>query len=280
MTRLLACITLLVLAACVAPGQTAAPLAFEVATIKPADGVANGMRIGLSPGGLFTATNATLKDLIRLAYDVRDFQISGGPSWLSTERYDITAKVEGPGVSEDEIRKMPDAQRALAQDQYFQRLKALLADRFQLRLHRETRELPVYALIAAKNGPRMQVDGDGKEKGPNSGTRVSRTATGDTEIAVSGIPLAMFVNTISNQVGRTVLDKTGLNGDFTFKLTFAPDALQQAGAGDKGADRLSTGAGGPSIFTAIQEQLGLKLDSQKGPVEVVVIDGAQKASDN
>ena len=82
MTRLLACMTLLILAACMAPGQSAAPLAFEVATIKPSNPAADNTRIGLSPGGLFTATNATLKDLIRLAYDVRDFQISGGLSWL------------------------------------------------------------------------------------------------------------------------------------------------------------------------------------------------------
>jgi uncharacterized protein (TIGR03435 family) len=187
--------------------------------------------------------------------------------------------VEGPGVSEDEIRNLPDAQRAQVQDQYFQRLKALLADRFQLRLHRETRELPVYALIAAKNGPRIQAEANGAPKGPNSGTRVSRTATGETEITVSGIPLAMFVNLISNQISRTVLDKTGLKGDFDFKLTFAPDALQQPEG--KGTDRsLSIGTDGPSIFTALQEQLGLKLDPQRGPVEVVVIDEALKASAN
>jgi uncharacterized protein (TIGR03435 family) len=270
MTRLLAWMTLLVAAACRASGQSAAPLAFEVATIKPVDGVANGTHIGLSPGGLFTATNATLKDLIRLAYDVRDFQISSGPSWLNTERYDITAKAEGPGISEDEIRKMPDAQRAQVQDQYVQRLKALLADRFQLRLHREIKELPVYALIAAKNGPRIQAETDGAPKGPT--TRVSRTATGDTEITVSGIPLTRFANLLSDQVGRTVFDKTGLDGNFTFKLTFAPDAVQQAGAG--------AGTDGPSIFTALQQQLGLKLDPQKGPVEVVAIDDAQKASEN
>lgn len=279
MTRPLAFTTLLALAVCMAPGQSATPLAFEVATIKPSDPAADRTHIGLAPGGLFNATNATLKDLIRLAYDVRDFQVSGGPSWLSTERYDITAKVEGPGVSEDEIGKMPEAQRAQVQDQYFQRLKTLLADRFQLRLHRETKELPVYALIAAKNGPRIQAEADGASKGPT--TRVSRTATGDTEISVSGIPLAMFVNVVSNQVGRTVVDKTGLSGNFNFKLTFAPDALQRAGAGDKGADRpVPAGTDGPSIFTALQEQLGLKLDPQKGPVEVVVIDRAQKASEN
>lgn len=281
MTRLLVCMNSLVFAACSARGQSPAPLVFEVATIKPGDQTANGTRIGLSPGGSFTATNATLKDLIRLAYDVRDFQIAGGPSWLSTERYDITAKVDGPGFSEDQIRKMPDVQRAQVQDRYFQRLKALLADRFQLRLHRETREGPVYALIAGKNGPKIQAEADGAPRGPNSGTRVSRMATGDTEITVSGIPLTVFANLISNQVGRTVLDKTGLKGNFTFKLTFAPDTLQQPWAADKGTDHpLSTDADGPSIFTALQEQLGLKLDPQKGPVDVVVIDEAQKASEN
>jgi uncharacterized protein (TIGR03435 family) len=241
---------------------------FEVASVKPSDPSARGSQMGLSPGGLFTAKNATLKSLIQQAWDVRDFQISGGPGWLDTEGYDIEAKGDGPGVPEDEMRKMPEAQRNRMEQEFLLRVRTLLADRFQLKVHRETKELPVYALIVAKGGPKIHpATEDGS---PGGGLRTSRGSAG-VEITGKKVLLASLVRRLSDQVSRTVLDKTGLKGSYDFKLTFAPDR----GPGQPPGD-----SDGPSIFTAVQEQLGLKLDAQKGPVEVLVIDSVQKASAN
>lgn len=265
---------LVVFGACAAAGQpTAAPSGFEVASIKPVDPAAGGgMQIGVLPSGVFTAKNVTLKALIQQAYEVRDFQVSGGPGWLDTARYDIIAKGNGAGPSEEDLGKMTDAQRNLFKEQLLTRLRALLADRFQLRVHRETRELPVYALMVAKNGTRLQVATD--SPGPGSGLSMRRGEGGKSEITGTKVSVASLVKLLSSQVGRVVLDQTGLQGTCDFKMTFAPDMGPSAG------DASTPGPDGPSLFTALQEQLGLRLEAQKGPVEVVVIDSAQRASEN
>jgi uncharacterized protein (TIGR03435 family) len=257
-TRVFACIAVLTTG-------TALCQSFEVASVKPSDPGARGSQMGLSPGGLFTAKNITVKILIQQAWDVRDFQISGGPDWLDTERYDIAARGDGPGVSEDEMRNMPEVERNKLEEKFLMRVRALLADRFQLKVHRETKELPVYALIVAKGGPKIHpATEDGS---PGGGLSMRRGGAG-MEISGQKVLLASLVRLLSDQARRTVLDKTGLKGSYDFKMSFAPD------------DPQLPESDGPSIFTALQEQLGLKLDAQKGPVEVVVIDSAQKASAN
>jgi uncharacterized protein (TIGR03435 family) len=255
----------LVIATICLAAAAAAQSGFEVVSIKPSDPAAAGMQIGVSPGGVFNAKNVTVKALLQQAYDVRDFQISGGPGWVDTERYDIVAKGDGTGPSEDDLRRMTDEQRNSFRDQSLQKLRGLLADRFQLKVHRETKDLPVYALIVAKNGTKIRASADGDVT--RSGLTMRRADGGKTEITGTRVPLAVLVKTLSNQVGRTVLDLTGLQGNYDFKMAFAPDLSP--------AD-----ADGPSLFTALQEQLGLRLDSQKGPVEVLVIDSVQKASEN
>src|SRR5437868_9326040 len=155
MTRLFVCMNLTLLTIGLALCQS-----FEVASIKPSDPDARGFQIDLSPGGLFTAKNITTKVLIQQAWDVKDFQISGGPDWLDTERYDIVAKGDGPGVSEEEIRKMPEARRNKLMEEALMKIRTLLTDRFQLKVHRETKELPVYALIVAKAGPEIHAATD------------------------------------------------------------------------------------------------------------------------
>jgi uncharacterized protein (TIGR03435 family) len=236
---------------------------FEVVSIKPSSPSATGMRVGIAPGGVFRATNVTLQTLIQQDYDVHDFQISGGPGWMNTQRYDIVAKGSGPGVSEDDLIKMTSEQRNDFQKQMQGRLQALMADRFQLKLHRETKELPVYALIVAKNGSKIRAATDSLT--PRLGMNMRRNDQGKTEMTGTQVPLTFLVRSLSNQVGRPVVDRTALAGIYDFKLVFSPDLNDPDG---------------PSIFTAIEEQLGLKLDSQKGPVEVVVIDRAEKASEN
>jgi uncharacterized protein (TIGR03435 family) len=237
--------------------------AFEVASIKPSDPGTTGFRIGIEPGGVFTARNVTLKIMIEQAFEVRDFQISGGPGWMDTQMYDITAKGNGPEVSEYELARMTDEQRNRFQQSMLARLRTLLADRFQLKVHKETKEMPVYALVVAKGGPKIVKSGD--SFGPQSGLKGQRTTEGKTQLTGTQFPLSSLVRALSNQVGRVVIDKTGLTGNFDFKMTYAPDLAD---------------SDGPSIFTALEEQLGLKLDSQKGPVEVLVIDGAERASEN
>lgn len=208
--------------------------------------------MGPSSGGL-TATNATLKFLITFAYDVRDHQISAGPSWFDTERYDIVAKgpIDHPTVAQNR-----------------QMLQTLLADRFQLRLLRETKELPEYALVVEKNGPKLH-----QPEGAGNGMRIGRG-----RITTQAISMDHFAGNLGKLLGRTVVDKTGLQGNFAFTLEWTPDASQPMGV--LGPSPAVPDDSGPSIFTALQEQLGLKLEPQKGPVEIFVIDHVEKPSEN
>jgi uncharacterized protein (TIGR03435 family) len=191
--------------------------------------------------------NATLKDLIRFCYRLRDFQILGGPKWLEVDRYDIAAKPED--------RSQPE--------QVLLMMQQLLADRFQLKFHRESKEAPVYELMVAKNGPKLRTpDPNGK---PGIQGRRGR-------IDAWGTPMPVFAQYLSQRLGRTVVDKTALTADYDFTLEYQPD-----NSPDVTAEKSDNGA---SIFTAIQEQLGLRLQSAKGSVEMLVIDRAEKPSDN
>jgi uncharacterized protein (TIGR03435 family) len=254
----------LVILASVVWGQTTA--SFEVATIKPSDSTETRSRIGIAPGGGFQAHNVTVKSMLQQAYDVGDFQVSGGPGWIDTVRYDIEAKGNGPAVSQADLAKMNDSQRNQFEQQMSGRVRSLLAERFHLRVHRESKEMPIYALAIAKNGSKMgpAVPNDGTLQ---FGISLRSGAGGNSELTATQEPMDRFARLLSNQVGRTVIDKTGLVGNFNFKMTFA------LGLGDNGSD-------GPSIFTALEEQLGLKLESTHGPVEVLVIDGVEKPSAN
>ena len=151
--------------------------------------------------------------------------------------------------------------------------QTLLADRFQLKTHRETKELPVYAVTVGKNGPKLsKADPAGK------GTQMSM---GRGQLKAKKASIEQLAKLLGNQLGRTVLDKTGLAGDFDFELTWTPDVTGPLGPKEGGVDGPPpVDPGGPSIFTAIQEQLGLKLESQKGPVEILVIDSVERASEN
>jgi uncharacterized protein (TIGR03435 family) len=190
-----------------------------------------------SPGS-FAATNASMEECIRWAYDVKEYQISG-PEWLNSDAasYDIDAKAPA-GATRSQIKLM---------------VQSMLAERFKLALQRETRMLPVYELVTAKNGPKLQPGSGGGNDGISSsgGSVKARTVT-----------MAFFAATLSRYIGTPVFDKTGLSGAFDFNMEYAPD---DRGNSDK-----------PSVFTAVQEQLGLKLQAAKGPVEVLVIDHAEK----
>lgn len=244
------------------------PLTFEVASIKLSSSDTQGSSIRLMPGGGLSGTNVPLRRMITLAYDVRDFQLSGGPGWVGTERFDVTARPEhSASDGPDDPAKMTDAQRRTLREQVSERLRGLLADRFRLIVHKETKEQPIYALVLARNGSKLQ---EVKAPGPREGMN-----TGRGRAQAFAVPLEMFAQVLSGFVERPVVDKTGLTGKYDFILEWAPDA------GSVSLDGASPPAPpGPTIFTALQEQLGLRLESQKGPVETIVIDRAEKPSEN
>ncbi len=258
---------------------------FEVASIKRATEDSGKVRVGdqiwssagasFKPGGAFEAVNATLGSVIRLAYGLREFQTVGGPEWLNTDRFDIQAR--GPqGGAESEAPR---------------RLQSLLAERFALKVHRETRDRPIYALVLARAnaslGPRLRqsqepaVDGFAASRGrctpPGPSGPISMRLCGVTMASLADLYLQMYTD-------RTIVDRTGLTGGFDLALHF--DSRQIPGVGPGGGFPAAPQAAEPaatdavSIFTALEEQLGLKLEAQTGPAEVLVIDHVERPTPN
>jgi len=245
-----------------------AALTFEVASVKAADPNSRGVRLQRTPGNGLSAAGVTLKGLIAFAYDIQDFQISGGPSWFRTERYDIVAKPERPeGLSD--VREATPAQQKTLWEQLRERTRALLAERFQLAVHRETGERAVYLLVLAKNGHRLQESKEDFGLSRNRGL-----------ISGNGATTEMLAHVLSAALARPVLDRTGLNGKYGFKLEWTEEGSPAGKGGEITTDANAPDLSGPSIFTALQEQLGLKLESAKGPVEIIIIDRAEKPSPN
>jgi len=220
---------------------------FEVATIKPADPGAGGSSGEDGREGRLRVYNVTLKRCIRYAYAIAEDQIVGGPKWIDNLRYDIVAKADHP-TGEPELLRM---------------LQSLLANRFKLEFHHESRSLPGYALTAVKGGIKAQASDPNRHSGANGGR-------GFIDAVAS--PLSELTIRLSALLGRPVVDMTGETRKFDFHLRWTPDDTQT------GAD--SATPDGPSLFTALQEQLGLKLDSRKVPVDVLVVDRAELPSDN
>jgi uncharacterized protein (TIGR03435 family) len=226
---------------------------FEVASVKRSDPNATKVHVGIAPGGRFTASNATLKMLIRQAFDLRDNQISGGPKWLDSENYDIEAKA-GEGVP---IPAGPAGGAVLRS-----MLRSLLIERFGLVFHTESKEEPVYELEVAKGGPKLKA-AEVRDGMPQGLRRGNGRLTG----MAASIPA--LASNLSQQLGRPVIDKTALPGTYDFVLDYAA-------TGEPTTQDPSL----PSIFTALQERLGLKLISAKARVEILVIDGAQRPPEN
>ncbi len=259
---------------------------FEVASIKLNRSVGVVSFINLPPGR-FIASGVTTKFLIAFAYNVRDFQLVGEPSWTTSEKYDIEAKV--PDSPVEQLQKLPSDQH---REKIGLMIQSLLADRFKLGLRHETKQLPVYALVVAQNGPKFQeakpgdtypngIKGfDGRAQGAGSFRAVNGHLT------LQGYPISFLSLLLSERLGRTVLDQTGLKGKYDIALKWTPDqppaAMGQVAVGaNPGADSSAPPeSSGPSIFTAIKEQLGLKLESTKGPVDVIVIDHIERPSEN
>jgi uncharacterized protein (TIGR03435 family) len=261
---------------------------FEVASIKPNLSGLNLLHFQPSPGGRLLVENFPLRRLIQRAYGVEGFQISGGPVWIDFDRYDIEARAGGNPSEKQMTGPM---------------LQGLLKDRFKLRLHTETKQLPVYDLTVARGGLKLQRSKDGSctvfsmstplppmlapgEKSPAfcgfSGFGVEGLKR---TLDVLGISMTELAATLSKgELRRTVIDKTGLAGVFDVHMKWAIDPSGGPGnagqPGDPGAAAPSPDSPGPSIFAALQEQTGLKLESSKGPVQTLVIDHVEKPSSN
>jgi len=302
-------------------------LSFEVISIKPS--APNlGIRGGGPRGDRYTLTGASLRMLLQQGYSKANnaplggqLQIIGGPNWMDSDRYDIDAKADCSGGT-------------LTREQLQWMIQSMLQERFQLKSHMETRELPIYNLVVAKDGPKMKKSEDqtappflaggpplpcgpapavpppalppppppGQPGAAFNLSAVPRGAmvmmmnpTSGLTMAASGAPITNLLGMLQQQAGRPIIDKTELKGLFDFKLNFLPEnlpggfgpagPLQPPGGagpiGPGGAPTPSTSADPvPSLFTAIQEQLGLRLESAKGPVDVLVVDSVQKPTEN
>lgn len=192
---------------------------------------------------------------------------------MSSDRFDIEAK-SADGADMD-IRKMSEAQRNEFEKRIQLKLQSLLADRFNLAIHRESKEMPIYELVVAKGGPKLAPAAADDGKGP----RGMRMRPGQFE--GMGATLPMLAQTLSDATSHKVIDKTGITGSYDFKLDWTPEPGQMAPPpGPENETLPPPDPSGPSIFTAIEEQLGLKLQATRGPVEVIVIDRVEKPSAN
>ncbi|MFZ0743645.1 MAG: TIGR03435 family protein [Terracidiphilus sp.] len=233
---------------------------FEVATIKPSKPDQPGKAF-LVRGAEFTTINTTLADLVSFAYQVHAKQVVGGPAWMDSQKFDITAKPDTPGSpNRKQLQGM---------------IQKLLADRFQLKFHKDKKELSAYVLSVAKTGPKMTKDtGD-----PNGLPGLFFRQLG--VLTVRNATMGDFAQLMQSAVlDRPVVDQTGLDGKYDFLLKWTPDESQFGGMGIKVPPPSDAADAPPPLFTAIQEQIGLKLEAAKTPVEVLVLDHVEQPSAN
>jgi len=274
MHRRLLSALLLVSAASLTP--RAQPPAFDVATIKRNVSGSDRMSVRREPGGRITVTNNTLFNIIRNAYGLEGFQILGGPDWIHTDRWDVIAKAPGE-ANQDVVLEMA---------------KTLLAERFKLVARQETRDLPIFVLTLTRSdgrlGPQLRrstidcsaIMAEARARGsapprsagggPLCGINMTRG-----RMLTSAANMADIARNLTPVAGRTIVDRTGLMGPFDLELTWTTELPPGAQAADG-----ARSDDGPSLFTAVQEQLGLKLQPERGPVNVLVIDSAQRPTED
>lgn len=239
--------------------QAPASPQFDAASVKPNTSGERFIRMRPPVGGAFNATNVTLRALASVAYRVKDFAIVGGPEWARSERFDIAAKAADTSASDEQFRLM---------------LQHLLADRFQLAVHEESRSMPIYALTPAKSG--MHLPGANPEGCTLTGQKVQGPPCGPfgmdsgdiTRVEGDHQSMAALASALSSLLGRPVQDETAYTGSFNVHLEFATP------------DNANKELAAPSVFTALEEQLGLKLESKKAQSEVLIIDRAERPSEN
>jgi len=237
---------------------------FDVSSVKPANAPGR-PEIGNSNGRGY-AKNATLKMIMATAYQVPAFQISGGPGWADSDRFDVEGKASDPKTGYIQLRLM---------------MQALLEDRFHLKVHRATRVSSVYSLVVARGGVKMtpsadqiSPDASGSASSPADGPPRGGALMGPGMFIANASPVSVIARTLTPEMERPVLDRTNLNGRFDVRLEWMPDARFAGGTAPANAANL------PTIFTALREQLGLELKSDRGPVEFLVIDSVEKPLPN
>jgi uncharacterized protein (TIGR03435 family) len=269
---------------------TAPTLEYEIVSVKlNKTGIGSSRPVMNNTPDGYIATNVPLMLFIQGAYGIFDTdRIIGAPSWLNSERYDVEAKMSSTAAAE--LARLTPDQRTIARQQMFQ---ALLADRFKLTIHRDTKELTAYSLVIAKDGPKLQEakPGDTYANGfrdPNGGRGGAGTIqmNGRGVLICQGVPVTQFAGMLSWLMGHNVVDRTALTGKYDFTLKWTPEENE----GPSIPAGLATANGqpappapdpnGPSLFTALQDQLGLKLESKKGPAEVIIIDHVERPSGN
>lgn len=277
--------------AVVAPAQN-----FDVATVKAHPAGTDGritVHMGGGPGtpdpGRLNYENVTLKNVLAKAFNVLPYQLTV-PAWAESERFDITAKVP-EGTTKEQFGLM---------------LQNLIADRFKMTFHREKKDLAAYVLVVAKNGPKMktsegaapppsqsgmtgamQMGRDGFPFAPKGAGNYMMMVPGKARLVANAAPVSQLVDMLANQVDRPIVDGTGLKGKYDITLEFAPEMRNNPGmpmlagrgpadGGGGAAPSAPDGETAPSLFTAVQEQLGLKLESRKAPIDLIVIDHLEK----
>jgi bla regulator protein blaR1 len=275
---------------------TQAMPSFEVASIRPCPPRAR-QRIAIEPGGQFIADGVSLQLLIAIAYRLQAFQMSGGERWMSTDQWSIQAETWPGEVSAVPAWAPPYVPPVIAAS-----LRSLLKHRFALKTHWETKRLRVYTLMLGKHGSKLKavhrppLPGRETTAAPQPGSLTPNGASSATPMPPDGSVLGgpglvvgsaasieQLVAILGRLMDRVVINETGLTGFFDFRLQFDPDSAPLLAFGAKPANALylpTGGTGGPSIFTAVQEQLGLKLEPKKEPIHVLVIDSALKPTKN
>ena len=259
--------------------ETPQPLVYEAASVKPNKEGPGESYIRRQPGGRLTAVNFPLRAMVTFAYQLQGFQLVNAPAWLADERFDIVGKLPGDP---------PPVPPGSGPDPHMIAMRTLLAERFKLKVHRETQQLDIYALVKARTdgtlGPALRQSSDECERLMKSIVNGGPRPTGPDapycgitqnlgRIRFGGFPLSQFASSLSGQVGRFVVDRTGLTGMWDFELTFA---AEPRGPLPPGVELPPADPNAPSLFTAIQEQLGLRLEATKGPVEVLVVDAVDR----
>jgi len=256
----------LILAAGVVAAQ--AQPSFEVISIKPSRSSDARMAFNMQTPGRFSAVNVTVRRLIEVAYNIKDFQLTGGPRWIGSDRFDVEAT---PGGATAQLLPM---------------LQSLLMDRFKLVAHKETKDVPTYALVVAKHGSKLEEPNAPDPKNASSAPyRPGMVVVRRGLLVAQAAPVAALLNPLSNILGHTVVDRTALTGKYDIRLQWTPDENQIAMFSAMGVPE---GVGAPpldpsvssGLFTALEEQLGLKLKSGKAPGEVLVIESVEKPSEN
>jgi uncharacterized protein (TIGR03435 family) len=238
-------------------GSLAWSQSFEAASIKLNNSGRAGQGISTYPARI-KVINSSLKLCIQMAWNVKDFQVSGTTGWMDTEHYDIDAVAAEP-FKKDEYREM---------------LKTLLAERFGLAIHTEMQDKAGFALVVAKNGSKLPPLVE------DPSVQFSRTPSGDVMLKAPNVSMAQLASALSMMLSGIVVDKTGIEGRFNASFQWTPDQPMRLKSGEPAPAPPPDATPGPSIFTAIQEKLGLRLESRKVPTEVIVIDRAQRPSEN